>query len=54
MHPEGVAAAAPWPPRRPRPGPSRLFTVTANNNGAADAAINMLAAVQSLWIIAPQ
>jgi hypothetical protein len=53
MHPEGVAAAAPWPwPLRPRPGPGRLFTVTAGNNGAAGAAINMLAAVQGLWIIA--
>jgi hypothetical protein len=35
----------------PRPGPSRLFTVTANNNGAVSAAINMLVAVQGLWII---
>ncbi len=39
-------------PPRPRPGPSRLFTVTANNNGAVGAAINMLVAVQGLWIIA--
>ena len=52
MHPEGVAAAAPWPAASsPQPGPSRLFTVTANNNGAVSAAINMLVAVQGLWII---
>jgi len=53
MHPEGVAAAAPWPAASsPQAGPSRLFTVTANNNGAVGAAINMLVAVQGLWIIA--
>jgi hypothetical protein len=53
MHLEGVAAAAPWPsPPRPSSGPGRLFTVTAGNNGAAGAAINMLVAVQGLWIIA--
>jgi hypothetical protein len=53
MHPEGVAAAAPWPrPPRPRPGPGRLFTLTVGSNGAAGAAINMLVAVQGLWIIA--
>jgi len=52
MHPEGVAAAAPWPwPPRRRPGPGRLFTVTVGNNGAAGAAINTLAAVQGLRII---
>ena len=39
-------------PPRPRPGPGRLFTVTAGNNGAAGAATSMLAAVQDLRIIA--
>jgi hypothetical protein len=39
-------------PPRPKPEPSRLFTVTASNNGAADTAINMLVAVQGSWIIA--
>ena len=39
-------------PLRPRPGPSRLFTVTASNNGAVGAATSMLVAVQGLWIIA--
>jgi hypothetical protein len=35
-------------PPRPRPGPSRLFTVTVSNNGAVGAAVNMLVAVQGL------
>jgi hypothetical protein len=53
MHPEGVPAAAPCPAASsPQARASRLFTVTASNNGAAGAATNMLVAVQGLWIIA--
>ena len=33
-------------------GLAGLFTVTANNNGAAGTAINALVAAQGLWIIA--